>query len=693
MILSSPLFLIGLVAVAIPVVVHLFNFRRYKKVYFSNVERLEQLQSETRRQSTLRQLLIMFARILAIVFLVLAFARPVIPNKNSALRSGSNDVSIYIDNSFSMESNGGDGTLLELAKTKAREIVAAYGPTDRFQLLTNNVEGRHFHWLSKDEMLSMIDEVDAGSTTLPLSTLIEKQFEFLKSGRSNNRNAYVISDFQNSVSDFDAFPTDSNVVTTLVPLASAAQNNVYIDSLALNAPAFCRGNSVVARVSIRNEGDENLEKAPVTLYINGRQRALASVDLPAQSTSTVDMHFTIDETGILNGKVETSDYPITFDDQLYFTLNIRDRIRMLTVEGKAVNENLVRLFGGDSVVAYSSLNLQQMDFSRIDGNDIILLDELPSVSTGMAQTLRSFVDDGGTLVMVMGENVDESSYNEALRLFSAPLIAGRNKGRVAAGTVNLNNGLYNNVFSGRNDDMEMPSVTDYYRFATSGTTLNETIISLANGDSYVSVTPCGAGRLYLIAAPLRDAHTDFVRQALFVPTLYNMALYSLRPTPLYMALGQEIPIPLSFMYDAADGNVKLKGREGDYEEIPDIRRMGNLNTLIPHGSVREAGNYLLVQDGKEREGLSFNYSRLESQMNFIDRDALLKQLKDYNLDGYDVVRNADKPLDTYLKEQMEGRRLWRWCIALSLLFLLAEIALIRIPVSKPKNNGSLNPSK
>lgn len=693
MILSSPLFLIGLVAVAIPVVVHLFNFRRYKKVYFSNVERLEQLQSETRRQSTLRQLLIMFARILAIVFLVLAFARPVIPNKNSALRSGSNDVSIYIDNSFSMESNGGDGTLLELAKTKAREIVAAYGPTDRFQLLTNNVEGRHFHWLSKDEMLSMIDEVDAGSATLPISTLLEKQFEFLKSGRGNNRNAYVISDFQTSVSDFDAFPTDSNVVTTLVPLASAAQNNVYIDSLALNAPAFCRGNSVVARVSIRNEGDENLEKAPVTLYINGRQRALASVDLPAQSTSTVDMHFTIDETGILNGKVETSDYPITFDDQLYFTLNIRDRIRMLTVEGKAVNENLVRLFGGDSVVAYSSLNLQQMDFSRIDGNDIILLDELPSVLTGMAQTLRSFVDDGGTLVMVMGENVDESSYNEALRLFSAPQIAGRNKGRVAASMVNFNNGLYNNVFSGRNDDMEMPSVTDYYRFATSGSTLNETIISLANGDSYVSVTSCGAGRLYLIAAPLRDAHTDFVRQALFVPTLYNMALYSLRPTPLYMALGQEIPIPLSFMYDAADGNVKLKGREGDYEEIPDIRRMGNLNTLIPHGSVREAGNYLLVQDGKEREGLSFNYSRLESQMNFIDRDALLKQLKDYNLDGYDVVRNADKPLDTYLKEQMEGRRLWRWCIALSLLFLLAEIALIRIPVSKPKNNGSLNPSK
>ena len=83
----------------------------------------------------------------------------------------------------------------------------------------------------------------------------------------------------------------------------------------------------------------------------------------------------------------------------------------------------------------------------------------------------------------------------------------------------------------------------------------------------------------------------------------------------------------------------------------------------------------------------------ESQMDFIDRDALLKRLKDYNLDSYNGVRNADKPLDTYLKEQMEGRRLWRWCIALSLLFLLVEIALIRIPIPKPRNNGSLNPSK
>lgn len=680
---TSPLFLIGLAAVAIPVIVHLFNFRRYKKVYFSNVERLEQLQAETRRQSTLRQLLILLSRILAIVFLVLAFARPVIPGKDSTMRSGSNDVSVYVDNSFSMESGDGNGTLLELAKTKCREIVAAYGPTDRFQLITNDAEGRQFHWFTKEKMLLAVDELQVSSATPILSALARRQFDFLKSGRGANKQAYLISDFQSSVADIDAFPQDSTVKAFFVPLEAASQNNIYIDSVSLNAPAFYKGNGVVARIWLRNEGDEDIAKAPVSLYINNRQRALATVNIPARSVATADMHFTIDETGILDGRVETTDYPVTFDDQYYFSLNVRDRIRMLTVEGKATNEYLNRLFASDSSVSYTSLALQQMDFSRIGGNDIVLLDELPTLTTGMAQTLRTFVEEGGTLVVVPAENADEVSYNEALRLFAAPQLSGCNKGRVAASMVNLDNALYKNVFASKKNDenMEMPTVGDYYRLVSTATTLHEAVIALANGDEYLSVTPFGSGRLYLFAAPLRDAHTDFVRQALFVPTLYNMALYSTRPTPLATTVGTADPIPLACIYDVTEGTVRLAGTGSDaYEEIPDIRRIGNYSFLMPHNSLSESGNYRLLQDGKASEGLSFNYSRLESQMDFLDRATLAKMLKDYNLVNCTVIRNADKPLDTYLKEQMDGRHLWRWCIVLALLMLAIEIALVRIPI-------------
>ncbi len=679
MIFTAPLFLIGLVAVAIPVVVHLFNFRRYKKVYFSNVERLEQLQSETRKQSTLRQILIMAARILAIVFLVLAFARPVIKKGDNTFASGNNLVSVYIDNSFSMDGTDGSVSLLEKAKGKAREIVAAYGPTDRFQLMTSDAAGRQFHWLNKDDMLTEIDDVESSGSTLMIAAAVQKLSDFLSHGGGESRQAYIISDFQASTVDLSDLKKDSTIGLTLVPLESAGRSNVYIDSVALGAPVTNKGSSVTVEVWVCNESDEDLEKQPVTLFVNERQRALATVDLPAQSRSKVDMHFVVDMTGILNCRVETVDYPVTFDDKHYFTLNVRDRIRGLIVEGADRNIFLEKLFDGDSTVVMASMAVQQMDFSRIDGTDVIVLDELKSMPSGMSQSLKGFVDDGGTAVVILGSDVDVDSYNEALGLFAAPRIGSRRQGRFPVAAVNFDNALYSNVFAGGNKDVEMPTVTDYYRLESSASTIREPIMTLSNGDEYISVTQSGAGRLYLIAAPLRDEHSDFVRQALFVPTVYNMALYSVPPTALYVSFGNEEPLVLSGDYGGTEGKVRMR-MDGvpEFEEIPDIRRLGSRFVLFPRGPLNGAGNYILECEGEAKEGVSFNYSRIESHMQFLGADELKKMVKDNNVARCSVVQNSDKPLDVYLKEQTEGYKLWRWCLLLCLLMIALEEVLIRI---------------
>lgn len=679
MIFTAPLFLIGLVAVAIPVVVHLFNFRRYKKVYFSNVERLEQLQSETRKQSTLRQILIMVARILAIVFLVLAFARPVIKKGDNTFASGNNLVSVYIDNSFSMDGTDGSVSLLEKAKGKAREIVAAYGPTDRFQLMTSDVAGRQFHWLNKDDMLTEIDDVESSGTTLTIAAAVQKLSDFLSHGGGENRQAYIISDFQASTVDFSDLKKDSTIGLTLVPLESVGRSNVYIDSVALGAPVTNKGSSVTVEVWVSNESDEDLEKQPVTLFVNERQRALATVDLPAQSRSKVDVHFVVDMTGILNCRVETVDYPVTFDDKHYFTLNVRDRIMGLIVEGADRNIFLEKLFDGDSTVVMASMAVQQMDFSRIDGTDVIVLDELKSMPSGMSQSLKGFVDDGGTAVVILGSDVDVDSYNEALGLFAAPRIGSRRQGRFPVAAVNFDNALYSNVFAGGNKDVEMPTVTDYYRLESSASTIREPIMTLSNGDEYISVTQSGAGRLYLIAAPLRDEHSDFVRQALFVPTVYNMALYSVPPTALYVSFGNEEPLVLSGDYGGTEGKVRIR-MDGvpEFEEIPDIRRLGSRFVFFPRGPLNGAGNYILECEGAAKEGVSFNYSRIESHMQFLGADELKKMVKDNNVARCSVVQNSDKPLDVYLKEQTEGYKLWRWCLLMCLLMIALEEVLIRI---------------
>ncbi|MCR5193132.1 MAG: BatA and WFA domain-containing protein [Bacteroidales bacterium] len=688
MIFTYPLFLIGLVAMAIPVIVHLFNFRRYKKIFFSNVEKLEEMQSETRRQSTLRQILIMVARMLAIAFLALAFAQPVIKRSDKTIRAGRNDVAIFIDNSYSMQNIDGNGPMIEKAKAKAREIVAAFGEGDRFHLMTCDVEGRHFHWLSRDEMLTMIDEVEPGSASPSLSSMIERQRDFVRGGNGEHKEIFVISDFQTSVADIDNFVNDSAIAVTLVPLKPSELDNVYVDSVALGAPVYYRGNTVETEVWIRNDGSENIEGVPVTLYVNGRQRAVATVDLPAEGRTALMMPFTVDATGVLDCRVECSDYPVVFDDSYYFTLNIREYIQGLVVEGGAANVFLTRLFEGDSAVKMQTMNVQQMDFSRVDGNDVVILDELTSLSSGMVQSLRTFLDGGGTVVVVVSDKADKESYNSALMQFGAPSLEQQHRGRVAAGTVSMDNALYRNVFNGRNSDMELPSVNDYWRLTTSSSTIYEPIITLSNGDVYVSVTSCGPGRIYLVAAPLRDEHTDFVRQALFVPTLYNMALYSVRPSLPAVSLGGNTPVPLSQRYDGLE-NIHLVSAQSSigskdsnaaiFDVIADIRVVGGVSNLVPHSNLHEAGNYWLQSDGKTIEGVSFNYSRLESQMSFLERSQISSMLKDYNLDNISVVDNVDKPLDSYLKERMDGKQLWRWCLVLSLLMLLAEILLIRIP--------------
>src|SRR5690349_16450291 len=118
----SPVFLWALAAVAVPIIIHLFNFRRYKKVYFTNVKFLKELQQESKSKSRLKEILILIARCLAITCLVLAFCQPVIPDKNNTQKtSGATAISLYIDNSFSMVNITKQGPLFDLARNHARE--------------------------------------------------------------------------------------------------------------------------------------------------------------------------------------------------------------------------------------------------------------------------------------------------------------------------------------------------------------------------------------------------------------------------------------------------------------------------------------------------------------------------------------------------------------------------------------------
>lgn len=676
MILASPIFLIGLVAVAVPIAVHLLQMRRYRRVYFSNVDALQELQSEHRRHNRLRQLLILALRILAVLFLVLAFCRPVVPHKESQLKAGGTAVSVYIDNSYSMECGGMDGSLVESARQKAREIVAAYRPGDRYQLLTNEATGSQFRWLSREEFLAAVDEFRPTAVTVPMSALLRRQHEFLRAAQVANRHAYVISDFQRSTADVESLAADSAVYTTFVPLEGSDVANIYIDSLSFDCPAYCRGTTVTVDVTVQNGSDKAVESLPLRLFVGDRQRALASVDIAARSHATATLRFTLEEQGTLQGYVETTDYPVTFDDKLYFTLAVARQIPVLAVDGAGENPFIDRLFQHDSLVRYRTTDVAHIDYTSLTDNSLIILDKVPSITSGLAQTLQTFVQEGGSLLVAPDERADRESYNRLLTALQAPRLGVWQSVVCKVQDINGESALYRGVFNGRLDDVERPTMRGCFPLEGDAATVREPVMSMVNGNDYLTLTRSGEGTVYLFASPLQKEAGDFVQQALFVPTVYNMALFSIPQPPPYHCLADLSAVPLAGRYDG-EAVPHLRNADSSVDLIPDIRRMGGRYCMVPHGEIVEAGNYRLAE-----EGLSFNYSRHESDLSFYTPVELEEALEHFGGDGFAVVEKTQKSMTDYVRQRGQGTPLWRVCLLLALLALAAEIVFLRLPTRK-----------
>jgi len=666
-IFGAPLFLWGLTALAIPIAVHLFQFRRYRKVYFSNVDRLEALQTESRRQSNLRRWLVLLMRCLAIVFLVLAFAQPTIPGNGQALHSGATVVSVYLDNSFSMENSTSDGSQLEAAKQKAREIVAAYRPGDRYQLLSNSMAGSEYRWLSREEFLDAVNLLAIAPASRHLSEVAASQSDFMRQSGAANRHAYLVSDFQRSIADLNALPDDSLALFTLVPLEGVATDNLYIDTLRLDAPAYFVGGSVNVEATVLNGGATDAEKLPVRLIVNGRERAIATLDIPAGASAKTTLRFTIDSAGWLDGRVEITDYPITFDDRYHFAILAGSRISMLQVDSGTPNDNLRRLFANDSAVSYQVAPLPS-DLSTLN---FIVLNEPRDIPSGQAQALASWVEQGGTLTLIPPADTKPEAINALLSLLKSPSLDRWQKRPAKANGIDFQSSLYRGVFNGTSSEMEMPSVQGHYTLGDNAA-LRQNIITLANGTPLLCSTPYGEGRLYLFTTPLTDEWTSFTAQALFVPTLYNMALYSRPQATASHTLGDRNPIFLQGNYDPTATPPELKARNTATSLLPDLRRIGNRSALLLHGELTDDGIYLL---GNE-EHLAFNHPRLESDLDFLTQSEIENLLDDRP--GYSLVHNTAKPLDQEIRSREGGTPLWHWCILLALTALLAETLLLKI---------------
>ena len=256
-----PSFLWALGLLAIPIIIHLFYFRRYKEVYFTNVRLLKELVEETSSKNKLKNILILLSRLAIMAALIFAFAQPFLKS-NESKDMGSSAVSIYIDNSWSMNAKSGDISLFQIAKKKALEIINAFTESDKFQILSNDFNSTNLRLVSKSEARDLLEQITLGPKVQTLSKIGAKQNQSLENYPSQNKHSFIISDFQKNNSGL-AIPTDSSIQRHLIPLQYLEENNVGIDSAYFLTPVITPGQSNKIVFHVKNFGRSDVENIKV----------------------------------------------------------------------------------------------------------------------------------------------------------------------------------------------------------------------------------------------------------------------------------------------------------------------------------------------------------------------------------------------------------------------------------------------
>ncbi len=674
-----PTFLIGLAAIAIPIIIHLFNFRKYKKVYFTNVQFLKELKQESDSKSKLKELLILAMRILAISCLVFAFAQPFIPGKTKT-QQGEKAVSIYIDNSFSMEGTNKTGTLLENAKTDATEIVNSFNASDKFQLLTNDFEGKHQRFLSKEEFVEQLNDVKISSAIKNIKDVIKRQQDFLQNSGSKNKRLFLLSDFQKNTSFISKQDIDTSVVINLIPVMSSEVNNVYIDSIWFETPVQQFATQQVVHAAIINKSSKDIENGSLKLFINDKQVSLNSFNASAGNKADVSISFTVKEKGLNKGMLKIEDYPITYDDEFYFSFNAQTTIHALVINGKQSKTagNFRSLMQNDSLFLFTENGEAAIDYSLFSGLNLIVLNELTTITTGLTSELQKFVNNGGSLVIFPAKKADLISYKEAFKGLQLPAITGLDTSNTKTQTINFEQGLYEGVFEKIDQRMDLPKIYEHYQFAQNTKSNSQNSIVLQNGNPFLAQYIIGTGKIYLFAIPSDESASNFVKHALFVPTLIKIAILSLKPSPVYYKTATNEAIVLVNSLNYSDKPLHIINTAKTTDVIPEHRVINNTTHLFTQNQITQAGQYYIMNNDSILKGLAFNYDRRESDMNFYNKDELEKQLDETGLRNIRIIESGEKKLAATLQEVNDGKKLWKLFLILALVFLAAEILIIRL---------------
>ena len=665
-----PNMLWGMFALLIPIIIHLFNFRRHKLVYFSNTAVLRSIQQENAKTRKLKYLVTLLLRCLFIAALVLAFAFPYRPEKQLNVNAENALVGIYIDNSMSMKGQSQRTTLIEDARQSARDLVHKLSPSNRYLLMTNSFEIQNEYPMNQEEMLDQLDRMNPDGSPVLMGEVIDR-FEMLcKQHGFANSTLFVYSDFQSNTFDLSAAKADTALQVVMVPMVPEFKTNLYIDSVWLASPIVQSGLTNELMVRVVNQGDKEVKGMPINFTMNNVMAASTTVDLEKNGTAEVEMQFVVEDSGEHRCSASLTDHPITFDDSYHFVLSVKPSLSVVELGNQP--SSCAMLFD-DEQFHYSSMEPSRFDLTTIAQAQLLIVNESAVMNETLQQALLDAVSDGASLVVF--PSMDDPKNNRYLYNKLGLTLMEIDTNATSVEDLALQHAFFNDMILDLPQHPDFPKVKHHVRLKTNG--LATSLLTLQNSDPMLMMTSVGKGQAFVMATALDPKWSDLADNALFVPMMVKMAFMGGKMDKLAYTIGQDKILVLSDISQEGDRQYLFANSDRSFELMPASEVRNGKVYLYLNDNLPSAGFYdLLINDTLNRV-TAWNESRVESKMDFVDSEEANKAFGNAGFDVAAVLDTSDFATADLVEAMAHQSTQWKLFALIALLALIGEIVVLR----------------
>ena len=697
----TPLFLAGLTALAVPVIIHLINRERREVVPFPSLMFLQRIPYRSVRRQKLRHILLLVLRCLALAFLVMAFARPFLRRKAPlrAAGSGARELVVLVDRSYSMAA--GDHWTRALAA--ARRAVSTLGPTDRATLVAFDNEAAALTPPTHDAatLNAAIGALQPSSEGTRYAPPLKLASQILAGSNLPRREVVLITDFQRrgwAVRDEIAFPPQTTVTDVDVAAGDTSLADAAVADVNVQRNEGERDRAVIA-ARLTNTGTSAVENADVTLEINGRVAETKRATIPARGATQVRFAPIAIPNGTSAGIVRFTAAAagaransLAADDRYYFTVAPDAGVSVLLVEPSAPRAN-------QSLYLTRALAIGDRPSFRIDvrktgglapadleGRSLIIFDEVPPPSGDGASRLHDFLAAGGGVLLVAGDQLPAGTWtgdwSTALPGTIGPVVdrAGDAGGTLA--WIDYDHPVFDVFNAPRSGDFATARFLRYRRLTVRADSARRTgagadtasgshvLARFDDGAPALVEQRIGRGKLLVWTSTLDSYWNDLALQPVFLPFVHQVAKYAGRYSGARGAFAAGEVLDLSRHAELAAG----AGRKASpvVVEAPSgakIRLASSNEGLVP---LHEQGFYEIRPEGAPRgmgQRVAVNLDPAEANLARIDPEELKASVLASNGGQTAGAVAADAPT----REDTERRQtIWWYLLVLAGAMLATE---------------------